>query len=71
MIVYLAGGGEWNNVKLPQDPFPKSNYPTPATCIPSRASALKNLFASNLNFKSFREVNKVTARAGLHVARVG
>ena len=51
------------SVKLPQ-----SNYFSRTTCIPALAvtptSIEKFLCFSNLDFKGFHEVNRITARAG-------
>ena len=51
-------------LKLPQDPYPPSNYPTRATCILARPPTLRNFFESNLNSEGFPEVNGITVRVG-------
>ena len=52
-------------VKLPEDPSPKviiALMPRTSQHRPLRPPALKNFFQSNLDFKGFHKVQRITAR---------
>ena len=58
----------YGHLKLPQDPFPQNNYLTRTTWSPSTRCYSKN---SNCSQRNFSMQMCVTARAVMHVTRVG